>query len=293
MNEISTTANETSSARDRDRLATSLLALIAFAAVLIAWQTVGLSGLLYPFRLFVSLIHELGHGTAALISGGRFLKFEVFDNGAGLATTAGGNPLLILPAGYLGAAGFGAVLLVLTNRLRSVRVVAVVTAALVTLCVVLFSGTQVGLFVALLVGAVGAFLVGDHFRRYHLPAFGVAIVLAVLLIMLVGSITALRVGIGMAVVLALIGLLAPRLLVTFVLNFIAFIVGLNAVLDIWFLFNNLGAGVGAVRNDAAALAAVTNVPAAFWAGAWGLLAAAMMLIAAYIAFIQPLRRQRA
>lgn len=276
--------------RNREHVLTLVLALIAFGLVLAAWQTIGLSGILYPFRLFVSLVHELGHGTAAILSGGRFVRFQVFDNGAGLASTTGGSELLILPAGYLGAAAFGAVLLVLANRLRSVRGVAIGTAALIAIAVILFSGAQVALLIGLLGGVLAAYVVGDHWHQVRVPAFVIAGLGAVALILIVGSITALRIGIGIAVVLALIGLLVPRQGVIFVLNFIAFIVGFNAILDIVFLLNNLDAGVGAVRNDAAAMAAITNIPAAVWAALWALLAATLMLTAAYLAFIQPLRR---
>ena len=51
----------------------------------------------------ITLVHELGHGLAAILTGGSFLYFEVFPNGGGLAHTSGGLRFVVIPAGYLGA----------------------------------------------------------------------------------------------------------------------------------------------------------------------------------------------
>lgn len=75
-----------------------------------------LGWIVYPFELFATLIHELSHGLTAMLTGGRFIRFTISMHGSGLATTAGGWRLLVIPAGYLGAALFGGVLLVLINR---------------------------------------------------------------------------------------------------------------------------------------------------------------------------------
>lgn len=269
---------------------TTLLAILAFGVVLITWQMVDLQVLLYPLRLFVTLIHELGHGTAAILTGGTFIRFEVFPNGSGLAYTSGGWLWAILPAGYLGAAAFGALLLILANRVKEVRTVAVLTASLVAGAVILFSSVNREIVLGILVFSVAAFLLGDHFKTQRTPLWIFAVVGAVLLTVLIWTTTSLRVGIGFAVVLGAIGLFAPRLIVTFILNFLAMIVGFNAITDIAFLLNNPSAAVGVTRNDAAAMAQLTQVPTAFWAFAWMLLALALMLSAAWIAFIQPHRK---
>lgn len=274
-----------------ERRNTTLLAVAAFVLVLVAWQTVGMSGVLYPLRLFVSLVHELGHGLAAILTGGSFVKFEVFPNGSGVAYTAGGNSLLIKPAGYLGAAFFGATLLVLTNRTRWVREVAVGVAVFVAAGVILFSTANRFVLIGLLAGSFISFLVGDHVLRLRTPLFVLASVLGLLLLATVVSVTALGVGLGIAAVLVVLGLLLPRAAVTFMLNFLALIVGLNAIMDIWFLLDNMGASVGSTLNDAAAMGRITNLPGQFWAILWVFLAAAMMFTAAYLALIQPLRQK--
>src|SRR5512136_1460932 len=106
-----------------------LLAVVAFLVVFVIWQIPDLNGLLYPFRLFVTTVHELGHGVAAIASGGYFVQYEVHPNGAGIALTGGGMRWLVVSAGYLGTAVFGAVLLYLTNRTRRAGALAVALGA--------------------------------------------------------------------------------------------------------------------------------------------------------------------
>lgn len=104
-----------------------VIALVAAAIIFVLWNIPQISDtVLYPFRLFVTYVHEAGHGLAAILTGGRFIGFELFANGTGQASTAGGARFLILPAGYLGAALFGAILFYLTNTVRFSRSISAV-----------------------------------------------------------------------------------------------------------------------------------------------------------------------
>jgi hypothetical protein len=93
-----------------------ILAGVAFGISLILRQVPVLAWLIYPFQLFVALVHELSHGLAALLTGGRFIEFIIAPDASGLAVTAGGWRWFIIPAGYLGAALLGCLLLLLTHR---------------------------------------------------------------------------------------------------------------------------------------------------------------------------------
>jgi hypothetical protein len=42
-----------------------------------------------PLMLLSTLAHEMGHGIAGVMMGGDFIKFEMFWNGSGVATTSG------------------------------------------------------------------------------------------------------------------------------------------------------------------------------------------------------------
>lgn len=219
------------------------LSLIAFAVVWVLWNVPTLDFITYPLRLFVTFIHEAGHGLAAVITGGQFRNFEIFRDGSGVATTAGGSPLLVLPAGYLGTALFGSVLFYLANRLPYPKAIAGFLGVSVVLIALRFGG----LFsIAGVVGIVmGALLIGLAWRGH-------------------ADVTLL------------------------VLNVLAVVVGLNAVLDLFFLVNNSGISAGQVRNDAAAFQAAIAplIPAAIWAGLWALTAVGMLGAAIYFSLIK-------
>ena len=72
----------------------------------------------YAFYLFGTLIHELGHVTGAVLSGGRVTGFVVHAGSGGYASVAGGNPWVVLPAGYFGSVVFGSIFFLLANRYR-------------------------------------------------------------------------------------------------------------------------------------------------------------------------------
>ncbi len=135
-----------------------LIALGAVVIVFILWNIRQLDFLLYPFRLFVTYVHEAGHGLMAILTGGRFVSFEIYADGTGKAFTAGGWRILILPAGYLGAAIFGAVLFYLVNRVRYSRSIAVILGILLIILSLTFGRFSI---TALLVGVgFGAALIG-------------------------------------------------------------------------------------------------------------------------------------
>jgi len=66
--------------------------------------------LLYPIRVFVTFLHEFGHGAGALITGGSVESIEIEPNGGGVTTSIGGNLPVILLGGYIGSALFGNIL---------------------------------------------------------------------------------------------------------------------------------------------------------------------------------------
>src|SRR5262245_42908996 len=117
------------SAIQRPIVIVGLAALAALALVLVP----GLGLLSYPFRLLITMVHELSHGLVALLTGGAFLRFVVFPNGEGAAYTAGGWRLLVIPAGYLGSALFGAGLIHLGRSVRWSRAAMAVLGAAVLL----------------------------------------------------------------------------------------------------------------------------------------------------------------
>ena len=96
---------------------------------------------LYPFRLFVTFIHEGGHALAALLTGNSVTSLLIAPDGSGevMATHAGlGDGLLISSAGYLGATAYGALLLFLLRHKVAERVVLLATATFIGLMTLRF-----------------------------------------------------------------------------------------------------------------------------------------------------------
>lgn len=79
---------------------------------------------LYPFVLFATWVHEMGHGLAALTVGGGFTRLDVYGNASGLAHIAvptGTASGLTAAAGLLAPPVLGAVLLAVARGPRRAR----------------------------------------------------------------------------------------------------------------------------------------------------------------------------
>jgi hypothetical protein len=81
------------------------LALVASAAVTVLLYVVPYGRyVIYPLVLISTLVHELGHGVAAVIVGGEFLEFKMWSDGSGVAfhtSPAGGAARAFISAGGL------------------------------------------------------------------------------------------------------------------------------------------------------------------------------------------------
>lgn len=135
---------------------------------------VPLAGLvLYPVRLLVTLIHEGGHALATVLTGGAVRRIELYTDGSGVTVSSGGWPLLIVPAGYLGAALLGALMLYLLNHSnagrRSLYALAIGALLLTLLFVRNLFGIVTGLGLASLLFAAGGLL--PPLAAFFLAAF--------------------------------------------------------------------------------------------------------------------------
>jgi hypothetical protein len=151
--------------------------LIALAVTVILWFIPFLDLLAYPFRLFVTFIHESGHALAALVTGNRVHSLAVDPNGGGFVIHSGGNWLermFVSSAGYLGAMGYGTLLLVLIRRSVSPRVILYASAIpILVLSLVYGWGTPFTIVAGVLLAAA-LFAVG-RFARPAIAGFLVAL----------------------------------------------------------------------------------------------------------------------
>src|SRR5205085_5008929 len=113
---------------------------LLFAALLtIALWFIPYAGVVtYPFRLFVTFIHEGGHAIAGLLTGQDVQSLTVAPNGSGLTLIAVPDGSLVVQtiiasAGYVGAMLFGALLLLLVRRTIAARWVLAGSALLIGL----------------------------------------------------------------------------------------------------------------------------------------------------------------
>ena len=185
-----------------------VIALIAFGIVFVLWNIPQLDFILYPFRLFVTFVHESGHAAGGAAHGRAGRRDDgLIRHGAGVTLTAGGSRLLILPAGYLGAALFGALLFYFTNTVPFPRTISLILAILLAAITLLYTS-----------------------------------VLS----------TAWLVGLGSALILLALWRFADRSVNLLILDILAILTGLNAVLDLVGLISFSDATIASVRNDAAA-----------------------------------------
>lgn len=108
--------------------------LLGACALTIALWFVPYAGLAtYPIRILGTFLHEGGHALAALLTGGFVNGMAIQPDGSGVTFSSGGSRLAILPAGYLGAAAYGALLLALARRGWDGRRLLLATGALIGL----------------------------------------------------------------------------------------------------------------------------------------------------------------
>lgn len=92
-----------------------LCTLVAVAA----WE----SPFIYPFRLFMVVVHEVCHAAAAIMTGGEVLEMKTELDESGHTLTRGGFFPVISAAGYVGSAVLGALLIYMGKSPRAQRLV--------------------------------------------------------------------------------------------------------------------------------------------------------------------------
>jgi hypothetical protein len=214
-----------------------------------------LAPLNYPFRLLMTIVHELGHGLAAMITGGEFVRFVIFSDGSGLAYTAGGWRFAVVPAGYLGAALFGAVLIMVGRNYSWSRT----AMAVIGLVMLLFS------------------------LRYGLPS--------IFTTQIVGGLLATISGVMLGGLFLWVALKASPGWIIFLLHLVAIRAGLTAFVDIVGVIGNSTNLFSAPRSDAQTMAELTFIPAFVWAVVWAMAALAFIGGAIWFTWIGPLQLQ--
>lgn len=211
--------------------------LVAATISVLLWFIPYAEVLTYPFRIFVTFIHEGGHALAALLTGNSVASLSVSMNASGETyTTDGGliSDMFVSSAGYLGAMAYGALLLVLIRKAITARIVLLSSAALIFALTMIF-----GLFKPLL---ALSFLSGIPFTLFA--------------------------GLFISVGLVLIARFASARVATFFVSFLAVQCVLNALFDLKTVFFMSTPFGPSVHTDAVNMASATGIPGIFWTVLW-------------------------
>lgn len=134
-------ANMTRATAKTDLTSPLFLILATFVSVALwfvpyAWVAV------YPFRMFVTFIHEGGHAIAAIMTNGMVEKMVIYADASGETYTVGGMPLLIASAGYLTSAAYGALMLALSRKSVHATKILLINAGIILALTFYFGGSS-------------------------------------------------------------------------------------------------------------------------------------------------------
>lgn len=225
--------------------AMTLLAAAAISVVL--WFIPFTEILIYPFRIFVTFIHEGGHAIAALLTGNSVASLSVAMNASGETyTTKGGlvSQFLVASAGYVGSMAFGALLLLLIRKAIAARIVLLGSAALIFALTLIFGILKPIISWGALSGIPFTFFAG----------------------------TMLAIG------LVAVARFASARVATFFVSFLAVQCIFNALLDLKTVFFLSSPFARVVPTDALNMANATGIPAVFWVILWILVALAILAL---------------
>ena len=112
----------------------------------------------YPLVLISSLVHELGHGVAALATGAEFRELAIYADGSGVATSAGDvgsiGRAVIAAGGLVGPAVAAAILFPLARRPGRARWVLGVLGVLLVVALALVVRNGFGIALVAVLAAV-------------------------------------------------------------------------------------------------------------------------------------------
>lgn len=226
--------------------------LIATAITIALWFMPFAEILTYPFRLFVTFIHEGGHVLAALLTFNPVQSLSVSADGSGLVYAGVSSKLSLLlfsSAGYVGAAAFGALLLILIRREVAARWVLTGSAVYVFVLTIVF-----GLLMPLLNASAA------NVEMSRIPFTLIS-------------------GVAISAGLIAVARYASPRMASFFVSFLAVQCVLNALLDLKTVFLLSTPLAHTIHTDAKNMADATYIPQMFWVVAWIALSVVILALA--------------
>ncbi|MBX3298549.1 MAG: M50 family metallopeptidase [Acidobacteria bacterium] len=228
------------------------LLTIATVLTIILWFVPFAEYLVYPFRLFVTFIHEGGHALVSLLTGGSVQSLTVAADGSGVVFSAPSGrigQLLTSSAGYLGTSAFGVLLLYLIRRRLSPNI--------------LLAGC--GIIIGLLTVVFG--IVSPAMNLLSLNVGLSSVMFTVLA------------GVSISSVLLIAAKFASQRTAAFAAAFLAVQCLMNALSDLKTLvFINAPLVGSDIQTDAANMSAASGIPGFVWAVLWLLISLVLVVV---------------
>lgn len=128
--------------------------LLGASALSILLSFIPFAGLLvYPFKLFVTFIHEGGHALATLATFGAVEHIAINPDTSGVTLSLGGMAIIIASAGYLTSTLYGAALLIICRNGKNAKAALGLSAAAVLGLTVFFMSGLFGWIVGIVLTA--------------------------------------------------------------------------------------------------------------------------------------------
>jgi hypothetical protein len=128
--------------------------LLGASALSIVLSFIPFAGfLVYPFKLFVTFIHEGGHALAAVATLGEVDRIVINPDTSGLTLSLGGLSIIIASAGYLTSTLYGAALLLICRDGKNAKAALGVSAALILAMTVFWTSGLFGWIVGIVLTA--------------------------------------------------------------------------------------------------------------------------------------------
>ncbi len=113
--------------------------------------------IIYPFALFATWAHEMGHGIGGIITGNDFVDLELYRSLGGQARIAGADGIgqvVVSSLGLIGPALLGAIVMIAGSRERTAPYVLAALSIVVLLSTLLWVRNMFGFIAMLAIGAV-------------------------------------------------------------------------------------------------------------------------------------------
>jgi len=129
------------------------LMLVILIVSLVCWEMPYVSLLFYPFKLFVTTIHEACHALAARLTGGNVASISIAPDESGLTLSLGGIRPIVIMSGYLGASMFGGLLIWWGRKPHEARFILQSIGSVILALTIFYGGG--GFFSVLAMGLIG------------------------------------------------------------------------------------------------------------------------------------------